>query len=943
MDMKRRVLITAGIIILLVLIFGGTVVRLYTDWLWFDSLGEAFAGIFTKILLTQLLLGLVFGGVFFAIVYFNLWLARKLAPPPTRRYGGIDEQLRERFGQYSRYAINILILVGTIFVAFIVGSQAASNWNDYLLFANAVPFGINDPILGVDIGFYVFRLPFWQYIYSFLFFTVFVAFIGAAIVHYISEGIDFFANTPRFAPGVKTHLTILLATLFFLRAIGYYLDRYELLTTPATIFFGAGYTDVHARLPILQWVMIPAAVIAGILVLLNINRRGIWLATASVIGMFAISIVAGAIYPESVEQFSVKPNQLVRQRPYIANAIKNTRQAFRLDAIESRSFNYTPTLTAQEISKNRAAIRNLRLWDYQPLQRAYNQLQVFQPYYEFADVDIDRYVIDGEYRQVMLAARELTGPPPNAQTWVNQFLRYTHGYGYAMSPVNIAAGEGLPAYFVSGIPVSASGGIEVDTPQIYFGELTNNFVLVNTNQDEFDYVIGNEDRVTKYRAESGPQIGSLFRQLMFAVRFGDINIILSDDLQPSSRILYNRNISDRARLVFPFLSFDNDPYLVTVDGRLYWFHDAYTTTNEYPYSEPVPFAASSGQGEINYIRNSVKLVTDAYTGEIRAYVSDINDPIIKVYQRAFRGVFQPMDDMPENFRSHVRYPEDIFRIQANVYSRYHMTDPSTFYSGTDLWQLPQVSVEIDGRETGEQIEPYYVITRLPDSQQDEFILIVPLIRANREVMVAWMAAQCDSPNYGQLIVYEFPRGETVFGPRQIMARANQDTVISQQLTLWGQLGSSVVRGNLLAIPIENSVLYVEPLYLESNTTRIPEFKRIIVALGNRIVMEPTLEEALAQVVGVESLPAIESVTRTNGEVTTSPAGPEQPEQAQPQAPTPIVPSAELQEIRALAQQAREQYRRAEEAQRRGDWAAYGREINNLERTLDELEQRTSGQ
>ncbi|MBI2844213.1 MAG: UPF0182 family protein [Armatimonadetes bacterium] len=925
----NRLQIGIIIVVLLAIIFGSTIVRLYTDWLWFDDLG--YTSIFSKMIWARISLGLSLGALFFVIVYTNLLIARRLAPPPTRRYAGIEEELRARIGAIAEKGLGLLLFGGSLFVAFLVGVEAATHWDEWFKFANATSFGVADPQFGIDIGFYVFRLPFWNYLYGWLFFTLFAATVATAILHYADEGIDFFGNVPRFAPGVKAHLAILLALLFFLKAAGYKLMMFGLVTSPGEIFYGAGYTDIAARLPGL-WILLFVAAIGGAAVLANIYRPGIWYAAGAVAGLIVVSFVVGAIYPAVLEQFIVKPNEFQKQRRYITRGIEYTRRAYRVDNIASRPFDYSRELAPEAISRNRAAIQNVRLWDYEPLKRAYRQLQELQQYYDFHDVDIDRYTIDGTYRQVMLSARELPGPPQAAQTWVNKYLRYTHGYGYAMSPVNEVNPEGMPVFFASDIPTVTRGGIELEVPQIYFGELTNDYVLVNTKRKEFDYPVGGADEETVYTAESGPVIGSLLRKLFFAIRFGDVNILLSEDLTASSRVLFRRNISERAQTIFPFLEFDSDPYLVTVDGKLYWFHDAYTSTNKYPYSEPVTFGFQATAARVNYIRNSVKLVTDAYTGKVQAFAFDPDDPIIRTYSKVFPGVFKPADEMPEDFRAHVRYPEDLFRIQALVYSRYHMTNPSTFYSGTDLWRLPEVA---SGNGAGErQLEPYYIITRLPESSIDEYVVIALLVRPEKHNMVAWMAAKCDPADYGKLIVYEFPRGELVFGPRQIMARTNQDTEISQQLTLWDQLGSNVVRGNLLAIPIENSILYIEPLYLESTTTQIPEFKRAIVALGNSIAMEPTLAEALAAVTGVSGLPAVaEAAEPTEA----APAPERRPTEA---APPPERPAAAPPEVAELTRRARQQFSRAEEAQRSGDWAEYGRQIDALKKTLQELEQQS---
>jgi uncharacterized membrane protein (UPF0182 family) len=903
--------ITLIVIILVLIVFGGTLVTLYTDWLWFKDLGYSI--VFSRAILTRVIMTLAFGVIFFAIVYGNIIIARRIAPPITPRYGGTDIDLRERFGSIARSWLNLLLLAISLAAAVPAGLNAGGHWEEWLRYYNAQPFGIADPVFGIDVGFYIFKLPLLKFLYGWFFFTLIATAIAVVITHYAYESIDVIAGWPRFAPKVKNHIALIVALMFLLRAFGYKLAFYELLLpkygivqSQDVLFAGADYTDIHARLYAL-WILIAACVVGGILVAINSHTKGLALSIGALAGVIAVSIFAGAIYPAAVSQFVVKPNALEKQTPYIKNAIKFTQIAYQLDtnSVESREFYYEPTLTQEQISKNKAAIQNVRLWDYQPLLRTYQQIQELQQFYAFNDVDIDRYIIDGALRQVMLSARELTGAPEKARSWVNLHLRYTHGYGFVMSPVNEVTSEGLPVFFASQIPVTTKAEIKIDTPQIYFGELTNNYVFVNTKESEFDYRGGDRDVETKHSAKSGPMLGGFWRKMAFALRFGDINILLSSAMTPESRILYKRNIVERSQALFPYLKFDNDPYLVVAYGKLYWFHDAYTTASEFPYSEPIEGS------NINYIRNSVKIVTDAYTGKVQAYISDTNDPIIKVYQRIFPGTLKPFSEMPEEFKSHLRYPEDMFNLQAYIYCKYHMTDPDTFFSKTDLWQLPQSA---GGEEQNSTLEPYYIITRLPNANKDEFLLILPLIRAAKNNMVAWIAARWDPTSRSRMTVYQFPSGSLVFGPSQVMSRANQNPDISRELTLWGQMGSSVVRGNLLAIPIENSILYIEPLYLESTRTKIPEFKRVIAALGESVTMKPTFEEALTELTGVRKLPTTPKVTPK------TPTGKPQP--------TPG--------IRELIKRAAEQLSRAEEAQRRGDWAGYGREITGLRQTISEL-------
>ncbi len=679
------------------------------------------------------------------------------------------------------------------------------------------------------------------------------------------------------------------------------------------------------------WILLVIAVVAGLLVLLNIFRRGIGYAAAGVLVLVGASVVIGGGYPSAVQQFSVKPNELDKETPYIERAVSATLAAYGLTEIASREFSADSTLTPDQISANNTTIENIRLWDQTHLQDAYNQIQTLQPYYQFADVDVDRYwLTDGatdhpRYRQVWLSARELDQQAlsPASQTWPNLRTQYTHGYGLCMSPVNEISTEGMPAFFVYDIPPKTTVDLQIKRPGVYFGELTRNYVFVKTRAKEFDYPRGTEQKSTVYKANGGVGVGGFLRKLLFAFRFSDINILLSDNLSSESRILYTRNVVDRIRTLFPFLALDEDPYLVTAGGRLYWLQDAYTFTDSYPYSQHLTPSPNS----LNYIRNSVKIVTDAYTGEVSAYAiqKPAGDPIILTYQKMFPGAFKPIEQMPQELRYHLRYPEDLFRVQAEVFKRYHQTDPSVFYGGNDLWDTPSRADLINQEASkNEPMEPYYVIMKLPNGQSEEFILMTPFIRKDKFNMVSWMCAKCDPADYGRLVLYRFPKDKNVYGPSQIVARASQDPVISPQISLWSQQGSGVSTGNLLVIPIESSLLYVMPIYLESTATKIPELKRVIVALGNRIAMAPTLREALVEVVGapVSLAPKTGTTEQKRGAkpaVTTA-------------APAKVIDTP----TSRMIDEAISQYDKATAAQRKGDWGEYGRQIEAMRATLEKL-------
>ena len=907
--MSRRKWYIIGAIALFIFIFGGTLAGFYTDWLWFGEVG--YRTIFWRSFFARIALGAVAGILFFIIAYSNLLWARRLSPPILERYERND--VRARMGEFARRGLGWLIFGATLFVSFLVAMEAASHWLSYLSFTHATPFGNTDPIFHRDIGFYIFKLGFLRYIYGWLIFTLVVTAIATAVVHYTDRAIEVLAGVPTFAPHVKAHLSVLLAAVLFVKAWGYRLDAYGLLYSPTGVVYGAGYTDIHARLISLQILSI-VAVIAGVIALANIYRRGVKLPAAALVILVAASFLIGVVYPGFVQQVYVKPNEIALESRYIKYAIESTRRAFDLDVIEEKSYPAVANLTAQDIRNNRATINSIRLWDYRPIQATYSQLQALWQYYEINNVDIDRYIITNELRQVMLAARELS---PNiagtrAGTWVNQHFQYTHGYGAVMSPVNRATPEGLPEFFVEDIPPVSRVGINITQPQIYFGEEAMDYVVVNSRQKEFDYPSEDEPAYTRYAGKGGVPVGGYFQRLAFAWRFSDVNLILKNPITRDSRLMFRRQISERMQAIAPFLLYDDDPYLVISKGKLYWMRDAYTISTRYPYSEP--HSVYEGY-DINYIRNSVKVVADAYDGTVDFYVADPTDPIIKTYQKIFPGVFKPMSEMPPDLHAHIRYPELLFTIQTEALRTYHMQDPQVFYNRGDLWDIPNEIVGISGEE--QPVEPYYVVMRLPGEQDESFLMMRPFTPHNKNNMVAWMAAKSGPQDYGRVILYEFPKDKLIYGPAQIESRINQDPTISPQLSLWDQSGSRVNRGNQLVIPIGQSIIYVKPLYLQSATSQIPELKRVIVAYGNELAMEPTLEAALARVFGAGAAPGVEAM----------------PSRVAAGGLPGAAPTAAQQR---LIDQAWDQLERAKEAQQRGDWAAYGARLRELEETLRQL-------
>lgn len=918
--MRNRIWYIIGLIVLLILIFGGVLSTFYTDWLWFGEVG--YRSVFWTKLLSRLKLGALAGILFFAILYLNIWLARRFAPPVLGRYD--RNTTRERMSQMASRGFGVLLLVSALILSIFVALEASTHWLSYRTFMQGTQFGATDPIFNKDIGFYVFKYGFLRYIYGWLFFTLAVTVIAAAIVHYVDKAIDFLAGTPTFAPHVKAHLSLLLAAALFVKAWGYRLDAYNLLYSPAGVVFGAGYTDVHARL-IALYILSVIAVIAGIIALVNIYRRGITLPVAAVAILVAASLILGVIYPAIVEQIYVKPNLISRENKYIRNNINLTRMAYNLSAITEKDFPVQNNLTSADIERNRATINSIRLWDYRPLRDTYNQLQALGPFYDIANVDIDRYTINNELRQVMLAAREISLEKAQqvTSTWINRHFQYTHGYGVVMSPVNRATEEGLPEFFIQGMPPRSSVGIGVKTPQIYFGELTYDFAVVNSSEREFDYPYVGKPNYTRYAGTGGIPISGFLQKLAFAWRFSDLKLILSNPIAPDSRLMFRREIKDRVQTIFPFLRYDFDPYLVVSNGKLYWMWDAYTISDKYPYSTPQEIREGYNITYLNYMRNAVKVVVDAYNGDVNFYIADSSDPIIKTYSRIFPGVFKPLNRMPSDLRAHIRYPELMFRLQTEALLRYHMKEPQEFQNNSDLWAIPNEIIETSNEPT--QIEPYYVVMRLPGEAEEKFLLIRPFTPANRDNMVAWMAAMSDPDSYGKTVLYRFPaEPELPFGPAQIESRINQDATISAQLTLWNQSGSRVNRGNQLVIPIERSLLYIKPLYLQSETSKIPELKRVVVSYAGAVVMEPTLEAALNRIFGGGIRQA-------------------QPVTPRAAAPARVVPgAAQSPEVQALIRRAVQQFEQAQRLQRQGDWAGYGEQVRGLEQTLRQLEQQSGG-
>jgi hypothetical protein len=890
-----RWLLWVGLAVLFVL--APTAARWYTDWLWFGEVG--YLRVFWVPTLSRLLVTAVVGGAFWLLGVVNLRLAlRARAGDIVDMVGQGRRYRRARLGPWSLGAWGWLLAV----VAFLVGLAASREWVTFQQFRHATSFGVTDPLFGRDVGFYVFRLPVYRFVVDGLFGWLVLVTVGVAAGYATTFGRLMLRGVWLAPAGVRAHLSVLLGAAVAIRGAGFWLDAFDLLYSTRGPAFGAAFADVHAVLPALRVLTVLFLVCGGLLIA-NAWLRTVRLALTTV-ALIAIAWATGLVfYPGLVQAIRVRPNELTAETPFIRHAIVGTLRGFGLDRVREREFP-TASLDAAAVARNQATIDNVRLWDYRPLLRAYGQLQSLRQYYTFSDVDIDRYTLGGVQRQVMLAARELTISrlPAQTRTWVNEHLVYTHGYGLVMSPVNRISEEGMPEFFIKDIPPEAIPGLALTRPEIYFGELTTNYAIVNTNVPELDYPRGDENVYTSYRGRGGIRLGYLPR-LALAYRLGDAKLFLSRDVRTDSRLLFAREITRRLNRIAPFLRYDRDPYLVLADGRLVWIIDAFTTTDRYPYS--------TRYGDINYIRNSVKVTVDAYEGTVTFYAVLPDEPILKTLAAIFPELFRPATAMPRAIAAHLRYPVDLFEVQAQVYATFHMRDPQVFYNREDVWAIP---TEIFGNETV-RVEPYYVTMRLAEGSAPEFVLMQPMAAAGRNNMIAWMAARNDPPHYAEVVVYRFPKARIVFGPMQVEARIDQDPSIAQQLTLWNQQGSQVIRGNLLVIPIEDGLLYVEPLFLQAERSQLPELKRVIVASGPRIAMAPTLGEALAQLFGA----APPGGTPPAGTTAPGPAAGTVPER-----------------VRALTAQALAIYRRAQERLRAGDLAGYSREVERLGAVLEEL-------
>jgi uncharacterized protein len=902
---KKNKLIVVVLLVLFVLLplFTG-IIGFYTDWLFFSETG--FTSVLKTTVAAQVGSAAFFGLVLLIFALVNLHFANRHSStqPQIHAEGGNVYRLHR---DDAERLIKPLSLVVAVVVAIFAGNWGGAQWQNILLFLNRVDVGTHDPILGYDIGFYLFTLPLLEQISAFAGFLIPATALLVGVLYYLRGGI---VVTPRGAvidAKLRKHLAVLAGLYALCLAASFYLSGFDLLLSGSSSFHGAGYADVHARLFTYRLLTV-VTVIAGAVFAYGVWRGSWRLALVPPVLLLALYGVGIIIYPALLQKFKVAPNELDLETPYIQNTIKFTRFGYDLEKIETVPFDVDLRLSAADITRNDPTIKNIRLWDTEPLLKTYSQLQQIRTYYKFFDVDNDRYLVNGRYTQVMLSPRELSYADLPSRNWINERLIFTHGNGLTMGPVSRISKEGLPEFFIKDIPPVSLADISVKRPEIYYGELSNDYVVVGTRVPEFSYPTASGNINTVYTGKGGVTIGSVARKALFAAHFRSDKIFLSSDITPQSRILYYRNVAERVGTLAPFLRYDADPYLVVnSSGGLTWIIDAYTVSERLPYSKPL-------KGGINYMRNSVKVTVDAYDGSVSFYLSDPTDVMARVYARIYPELFKPLAAMPEDLRRHLRYPHQFLQVQASVFAAYHMTDPKVFYNKENLWEVPVLG--------DKPMEPYYTVMKLPGEKQEEYILLLPFTPSKRDNLAAWLTARCDGENYGKVRAYTFPRDRLIYGPKQIDARINQDAFISQQLTLWNQRGSEVIRGSMLVIPIEKSLLYVQPLYLTAEKGGLPELRRVIVAYGDEVVMEQTLELALQRIFG--------------GKLAEQAAAPALvPTQGKAQAPLATGGQASA---AALAKEALAIYERATNLQRQGDWAGYGEELRKLQQVLRRLAQ-----
>ena len=921
------------IVVILVLLIGCA--GFLTNWMWFDSLG--YEKVFWTKFLSQLEIGVP---VFLAAI-----LLVRIYLKSLKKHYFIEVESHEIPDEKR---LNKISWGMSVVFGLLVGLTAgASTWMDFRQFANATSFGLKDPLFHLDISFYVFKLAFLTKANNIVLGIV----VGVVIITLLYYGILITVRTPdmfewepeepedpetsgenaipftrkyRKKPSEKRTLDLnnsnmiqllhiasgkltLLGIVFYLMvAMDFLMRQFDLLHVHTGAVYGAGFTDVNVKLWVYRLIMV-LSIVGAVTLCHHMHRKEPKKLVRIPIAIVAVGLLGGVV-SFAVQNLLVSPDEINKESKYLERNISYTRHAYGLDNIKVEEFPAEQNLNRQAIRDNSQTITNIRINDYEPVQDFYNQTQSIRQYYDFNDVDIDRYNIDGEQTQTYLAAREINESKISS-TWINRHLKYTHGYGAAVSRVDAVTASGQPDIIVKNIPPeSEAKDTDITRPEIYFGELTNDYVIVNTNEQEFDYPNGNENSYSTYKGKAGIKL-NLLNRILFSVREGSMKLLVSSNVNSDSRIIINRNIKDRVEKLMPYLSYEKDPYMTVVNGKLYWIVDAYTTSSYYPYSEPY----SGEVGSTNYIRNSVKVVVDAYNGDTTFYVVDQDDPVARTYQKIYPTLFKDVKEMPEGIRKHIRYPNSLLKIQAGVYTKYHMDQVKVFYQDEDLWDIAH---QIYGTEEKE-MDPSYFIFELPDEKKAEFINMIPFTPKSKQNMTAIMMARNDGNRYGQLLVYKFPKNKTVYGPMQIEAQIDQNTEISKEFSLWNSSGSKYRRGDLFVIPINNSIMYVEPVYLEASNQAIPEMKRVIVAYGDKIAYESTLEDALADLFGEDE----------NGG------------QSQSAAASSGKNNSGKSNTKELIQKANEAYENAVNAQKSGNWKKYGDYLDELEKYLNQLEDR----
>lgn len=890
-----------SIIILSVFLFAALIlfiaVSIWLNAIWFSKLG--YFQVFITILGSKIGLWCGFFVLFFLFSGINIRAAF--------RKGNIQGLRIQRAGESIEINRKTAVLFSTIalfLLSIFMANNGSQHWETVLKYFNSTGFDLKDPIYHRDISYYVFTLPLYLFLRSWSLTAILLTIVAVGLLYMSSGQIKWDKKKLTTSDQAKRHILILFFMITVIITWSFWLARFQLLFSSSGLIFGADFTEANVNKPAYSF-MIAVSLLTAFLIILSISKNSLKPMFIGAGILFGSMIVSLGIIPGLVQQFSVKPNELQKESPYIETNIQFTREGYNLSNVIKQVFPVEDSLSSEDFMGDTDITEHVRLWDQRPLKATFSQLQEFRIYYTFNSVNVDRYHFGDDYRQVMISTREINTDnlPQSAQTWINKKLQYTHGYGIVMAPVNEIGQEGLPDLIIKDIPPKISVPVNIDRPEIYYGEKTFSYVIGNTKIEEFDYPKGNQNVTAHYEGTGGLSIKNGWRKLLLALHFKDTNILFTNYLTPESKIMIYRSINQRVRMLARFLHFDSTPYMVLSEGNLYWMIDAYTTTNKYPYS-------NLSKGGYNYIRNSVKITVNAYNGDVNFYVIDKKDPLISTYRKIFPDLFKDFSDMPEDLALHIRYPRDLFQTQAEIYSVYHMTDPVVFYNKEDEWAIP---TEIYAQEPT-VMNPYYAIINFADQNyNEEYVLMLPFTPSTKNNMISWVAAMCDSENYGKIIEYQFPKEKLIFGPMQIESRIDQNTEISQLFTLWGQKGSTVIRGNLLVYPVKNSLLYVEPIYLQSEQSELPELKRVIVAYQNKIGVGSDLRDALNQIFG-------EAIIQTQ---TTAPAE----------------PAGQLQDlnVQELINKAIDDFNKAQEKLRAGDFAGYGDYINRLQETLDNLQ------